>query len=527
MVVLNKKCLLSFFEKTNLFLVLQFLIVLSFSTPLMSQEIPVIVSSNSQIYLKVLSGLKYSIKHPIQIYYFNQDFQRISKLLESHASPLPIITIGNQATYYIRKNSSVKNIFTLTNYSREGIQFEKGNSCGFLSEIPIQKIFLSIKDIHPKAKNIVTFYSTPNGNYYTQIANQFDFLYGVHFNSFQISEEEGITKELAKLKNIDAFFLVADPLYSKENFEILTNYSKENHVLLFSTLSSLTDLGLAYSLDMDYFDMGIRTGNLANEQILDSSKCDIGPYALSEKEVLKINQDYLKSSGFSISEDLVLKTEIDELNTVGMDMYFNGKKETALNVFNYILKRSPNHENSNKFSKLILNEKYDDQLKGFMDEGNKLFSSKKYVEARALFEKVLKINPGVTGIKEKIEQCTFQYSEQKRMEGSLLQNTSRQFEAISAYLDSIKIFPQNTASKQALEALRKELGKNIPTMMENGLNLYNLRKYRESIQIFSNILLIEEGNKKSKEYLRLSKEKKEAIERLTNCKNDKENPCAL
>ncbi|NBU99598.1 MAG: hypothetical protein EBS19_15550, partial [Spirochaetia bacterium] len=352
-------------------------------------EIPVIVSSNSGVYIKVLSGLKYSIKSPQKILFFNENREEINSVLQSNT---PIITIGNQATYYVRKNSNAKNIFTATNYSREGIQYDKGNTCGYFSEIPIQKLFLSIKDFSPTAKTITTFYTSAGGNYYTQIANQIDFLYGLNFKSINVIQEENFSAELQKLKNkTDAFVIIADPIYSRENFEALSKFCKENNILLFSNISSLTDLGIGYSLDLDYFDLGIKTGNLANEVIKDPDKCSLGPFSFPDRELLKINTGYLKDSGFSISKEIIQKTEIDDLNLAGMDMYFNGKKATALNIFNYILKKSPSNENSLKYSQLIVNEKYDDQVKKLFEDANKFYDSQKYSEARLVYEKIYKI----------------------------------------------------------------------------------------------------------------------------------------
>ena len=500
-------------------------ILFSFQPIFSETEIPVIVSSNSGVYIKVLSGLKYSIKSPQKILFFNENREEINSVLQSNS---PIITIGNQATYYVRKNSNTKIIFTATNYSREGIQYEKGNTCGFFSEIPIQKLFLSIKDFSPTAKTITTFYTSASGNYYTQIANQIDFLYGLNFKSIQVPQEENFSSELQKLKNkTDAFVILADPLYSRENFEVLSKFCKENHILLFSNISSLTDLGIGYSLDLDYFDLGIKTGNLANEILNDPEKCSLGPFSFPERELLKINTEYLKESGFSISKEIVQKTEIDDLNLAGMDLYFGGKKATALNIFKYILKKSPSNENALKYSQLVLNEKYDDQVKGLFDEANKLYDSQKYSEARLLYEKIYKINPNIPTIKEKIDQCTLASSEQKRQQAIQSQTAGQYFQSIMYYLESLKILPSNSNARQGLELLRKKLSETIPQMMSDGLLLYNHRKYKDAISIFKNILLIEEGNKKSKEYYRLSQEKMEAIERLSNCKNSKDNPCAL
>ena len=56
--------------------------------------------------------------------------------------------------------------------------------------------------------------------------------------------------------------------FSFDNFTFLSNFAQINHILLFSNLSSLTEFGLGFSIDNDYFDMGLKTGKLLNEIIL-------------------------------------------------------------------------------------------------------------------------------------------------------------------------------------------------------------------------------------------------------------------
>ena len=50
--------------------------------------------------------------------------------------------------------------------------------------------------------------------------------------------------------------------------------------------------------------------------------------------------------------------------------------------------------------------------------------------------------------------------------------------------------------------------------MQNGINEYDKRNYETAIPVFENILLVDSSNKQAKEYLRLSKKKQEAIQRL-------------
>lgn len=507
----------------------RFILILFLSLNLYSNqdEIYVILSSKSSIYLKQLSGIKYSFRNQLSVLTIGEDKEKIEKILEDK-SEIPIITIGNQASYYVRKFSNRKALITGTNYSKEGLVYEKGNSCGYFSEVPIHKFFEFLKEFDPKIRKITIFFSSNNGNYYTQVSGYSDILYGKNVKILKITDEENLEKELGNLRgNTDAFFLIADPIYNQSSFELVSDYCKKNRILLFSNLSSLTEIGLGFSLDADLFDTGIKTGELANEVMKNPEICNMGPYFFPQKELLKFNIEYLEESGFKIPNELREKTELDEISNTGIELYLNGKKSTALNIFQHVLSKNPKHADASKFSKIIINEKYDTQVSGILSQADKLFDNKKYNEARTYYEKALKVNPNLNGIKEKIDSCSFFQSEQKRLEASNLENSGKYFQAIQVYTDSIKIYPLNNQSKQGLEILRKKLSEKVPTMLDEGMVLYNQRKYSESIPIFGNILLIDESNKKAREYLRLSKDKMEAIYKLKNCKDDKINPCSL
>ncbi|MCB1178689.1 MAG: hypothetical protein KDK36_13975 [Leptospiraceae bacterium] len=70
------------------------------------KTIDVVVSYPSPNYLKVLSGLKYRVDSEISIHYL-KDYMKKSNTDSNEL----ILTIGNQATNYIRKNYNKKNNF--------------------------------------------------------------------------------------------------------------------------------------------------------------------------------------------------------------------------------------------------------------------------------------------------------------------------------------------------------------------------------------------------------------------------------
>lgn len=162
-----------------------------------------------------------------------------------------------------------------------------------------------------------------------------------------------------------------------------------------------------------------------------------------------------------------------------------------------------------------------------MEEATLLMNQEKYNEASLIFSKVLSINPNYSVAKEKYTQSVFLASEKKRKEGDTFQKKGSPFQAITSYLSALKIDSSNRDAKFSLEKLRRELKIKLPDMHSLGEKYYNTRSYENACINFENILLIQPDDKKAIEYRRISKAKRDALEKLKNCSNNKESPCAL
>jgi len=289
----------------------------------------------------------------------------------------------------------------------------------------------------------------------------------------------------------------------------------------------LTDLGLSYSIDQDYFEIGIKIGNLLNQIQTGQEKFELGPISFPSRQLFKMNSDYLAASNIVIPEKMKTRFEIDTWNNSAIDLYSKGKIQTSLNLFQYVLRKDPSNETTNYYIKLIYNEKYESKIKTYLKEAESLFEKKLYQEAARVYDKIFKLNPYYPGIKEKKQEAMFLDSERKKEEALAKETAGQVFSAILLYQEAVQIYPENKSAKESLFRLRQKLTPQIPEYHEKGLDLYNKRRYADSISIYENILLIDSEDKRAKEYLRLSKEKKEALHKLMNCKIDRENPCKL
>jgi len=488
----------------------------------------VIVSYPSPIYLKVLSGLKYSTDTKLNIKYLNQYKQELESSENLPSDKKIVLTIGNTATTYVRQNTNHITLFALASYSKESLEYERGGLCGILAEVPIEKIFQSVRDFFPERKKIYTFYSKSSKSYYTEYEKNLDMLFGLFFKKIEVKDDLEFKNEVYKLAGkAEVFFVHYDSIYTRENFEVLSEYAKKNNILPVSNIASLTDLGLSYSIDQDYFEIGIKIGNLLNQIQTGQEKCELGPISFPSRQLFKMNSDYLAASNIVIPEKMKTRFEIDTWNNSAIDLYSKGKIQTSLNLFQYVLRKDPSNETTNYYIKLIYNEKYESKIKTYLKEAESLFEKKLYQEAARVYDKIFKLNPYYPGIKEKKQEAMFLDSERKKEEALAKETAGQVFSAILLYQEAVQIYPENKSAKESLFRLRQKLTPQIPEYHEKGLDLYNKRRYADSISIYENILLIDSEDKRAKEYLRLSKEKKEALHKLMNCKIDRENPCKL
>lgn len=517
--------------KLKYYKIILFITLSIFNFPI-NPETPVLVSSKSTLYNKVLAGIQYSAKTPLKIFYMEDlPVNWSEKTLfgnENTSGDKTLITVGNRATQEARTKTKVRNLFTMVSFSRSTIKYELGSNCGLFSDVSLEKLFLLIREIKVEARNVYMFYSLPTGNYYTEVGRDIDFMHGFIFRPVFVSETSTLEKELEKAKDeIHAIVLQPDPLFDKENFSILSEFAKKKQIPLIANFNSLTELGIGMSLDIDYYGLGVQTGNLLNDLNQQKTKCNFGPYSFPKNEFLKINEDYLKESNLEIPKSLHFRMELDELNQSGIDLYSKRKTGSAFNVFQYALNRDPDNELANFYSTKITSEKYNSKIYSLMEEASLLMNQEKYTEASILYSKVLSINANYPVAKEKYTQSIFLASEKKRKEGDSFQKKGSSFQAISSYLSALKIDSTNRDAKISLEKLRRDLKTKLPEMHQLGEKYYNTRSYENACANFENILLIQPDDKKAIEYLRISKAKRDALEKLKNCSNNKESPCAL
>lgn len=133
----------------------------------------VLVSSDNRIYEQGIYGIQTVLEQEINITYLdiiNQNETSLSEYFQKiESSNLPfLITIGAPATRIAKDTLKEKNILFSMVSSPKSLGLDSSKICGLSMDVPISEIFSHIKEINPEIKNIYTFYSTSEGEYFAK-----------------------------------------------------------------------------------------------------------------------------------------------------------------------------------------------------------------------------------------------------------------------------------------------------------------------------------------------------------------------
>ncbi|MCB1177232.1 MAG: hypothetical protein KDK36_06595 [Leptospiraceae bacterium] len=496
------------------------------------KEIDVILSSNSSIYIKTINNLQTNLNANFKLHFLSSIEKNQSKnffeKLEKNSSDY-IITLGYQATSqsleYVKKK---KIIYTLVNSPVVLNHLEVDNVCGINSDPSVDKFLEIVKEINPNAKNVISFFSSESGEILAKegfyLADKFDILY----NAVETKNKESIKNYLNKNKDdIEAIYLVPDPVLDKEVFDFISTFSKDNNIILMTPIPYLINLGVTFSITPFYSRIGILLGELSEKVSNGEDICKNNKIFHVQEYSFQLNKDYSKKSGLNIPENLVLRSENNSILLEGISQMEGGNIELAGIIMNEIIKKDPGNKTAKFFRDLSVRKLNKDKIQKYYKDAEEFLDKKMYSKARESFQKILTITPFSEDAKKGIENTLFLESEVRRRKGELNEKKGENIQAIIDYSDALKIYKQNDKAKKSLEALKQKERRNIPYYKEIASKYYNNRNYQEAENKFKEILLIDPSDKYASEYFQLSENKKRGMQKYLDCikKNDKK--CSL
>ncbi|WP_167884397.1 ABC transporter substrate binding protein [Leptospira ilyithenensis] len=500
-----------------------------FSIPVANKSggyVEVLLSLDNTIYEQSLYGIQSVIDSEVRITYLNilnEEQGALAKYfreLESSDVPL-LIAVGPLAAKTAKENlNKTPIVFTMVN-SPKSLGLESGRLCGVSMDVSIQDFFQTLKEINPDARNVYSAYSTEEGGYSATEGEYEDLKNKLLFNAKKTANGAEFSKYLETIsEETDGFYMVSDPIYDRKNFEILSAFCKKHRIVLMTPFPSLVKTGATFGISPDYTKIGVLTGSMANRILSGSSHCKKEGVIWSDQTSFYLNEEYANESGLKIPQSIADRAKLTGLLAAGVNLLNDDKLKAAKSVFESILKKDAKNPSAISYLNLIVEKMTGTKTKELMASAKKYFDEGKYSQARTEYQKVLQINPNIIPAREGIQATLLTQSEQERAQANSLFRNDRPYDAIKMALASIRTLPSNLKAVSDLAGFRNNQFSKIPEYFKEGLTEYNKREYELSIKIFEDILLVDPGDKKAIEYLRLSYKKRDALRLMTEKSRD-------
>jgi len=441
--------------------------------------------------------------------------------------PPLVITFGLKATSLAEENLKKTPILFTFVISPKTLKLGNGRLCGIGMHISIQEFFKTLKEIRPNASRVMAFYSSAQGKNLATEGEYLDLHHEVLYTKKNVDPDD-FSDELLNLKGkIDAFHLVADPLYTKKNFKLLSDFCKKHSIVLMTGFRSLVNIGATFGFGRDSSKMGILTGKLANRLLSGKSSCGQEIITIPKQALFFLNEQYARESNIQLPQSVIQRAKQNRLMAEGIDLFNQLKFKQARYLFEALLEKDHKNTDAQYYVQLIIQKQSGKKIAKLISQAQNNFIKKEFGLAIKKYHEVLVLNANSHEAKKGYSKSRIALSEVERVAGTKLSQAGKSFQAIRKYLASLKTWPDNAKGRKALTILRNGQRKKIPKYLQDGISLYSMRDYQRAINTFQNIILVTPGHKKATEYLRLARKKKKAIDALLNCSVKGSKDCSL
>lgn len=482
-----------------------------------SPRIAVLVSSDTGIYADALTGLQTSVESPgTEITYLDtleeSDASR-REYFESIRSADILVSIGTAATRTaIEHAGTQKIVFSMVNAART-LDLSRAGICGVSMDVSLAEFFKSLRDVAPAARRVYAFYSTSEGEYIASEGDHLDLRYGLKYTRVRISDRAALKPALAEIKGkADAIYLVPDALYDSESFQILSEFCKQNGIILMTSFSSLMQAGATFSVRPDYTRLGAMTGDMVR-RVLGGRPCTDGGVSVvfPEQTFFSVNETYAKESGLTIAPEILRRGQRTRLFLAAVNLMNEGKPRSALSAFRSILREDPANAAARTYQDLLTERISGDRTRGIIEMARRYVRENQFERALQSYRQVLDINPAHLEAQEGSRNVLNRLSNDATAQA---QRSQDPFQAARLYTQALKYRPDNAQAADALARIRAQERGNLRALLQQSIELYDQRKYDEAIPRFENILLIDPASKEAQQYLQLSIRKRDALRKL-------------
>ena len=228
---------------------------------------------------------------------------------ENVALMCAIATPSATACYAAAEDKNIPVIFTaITDPKAAGLT--AGNATGTSDKLPVEAQLDLIRKLQPNAKTIGIIYTTSEPNSVSAIAEYKEKAgdYGFTIDDVGVTAQSEVTQAADKLiaDKVDCFSNLTDNNVVGVLASILEK-TNEAAIPVYGSEVEQVKLGCAAAAGIDYYKLGIQTGQIAAQVLTGEKTCDDIPFETISEYGIYINSDTLNAMGITLPADVSQK----------------------------------------------------------------------------------------------------------------------------------------------------------------------------------------------------------------------------
>ena len=273
-------------------------LTLLYLVPAWGAEVLVLQSNRSSGYSDAMCGFHAAFKGSQRTVVLSDFAETDVERIVREERPRLVLAVGDRALSAARKlrDLPVVTMLTLAHSCRNPLPDHIGGVAMLPAPEQYMKLFVSMG----VRKFGVLYDPAKTGRYLKRIEHEARQL-GLHLVAEPVSDSRDIQARLEKIKgSVEALWMLPDSTVSTTiNLEAFILFSMANKVPVVTFSSYYLKNGAAASVDIDYFDIGLQTGELTSS-LLNSGVLRKVPTVDPRKTVLRINETVVRKLGLQL-----------------------------------------------------------------------------------------------------------------------------------------------------------------------------------------------------------------------------------
>lgn len=271
-------------------------------------DITVIKSDNVKLYNDALEGFKSSCNCTVEVVDLarHDGSSAVKDILD--ASPDAVVAVGSKAYRVVRSLKSLP-VFTMLTYPFD--KSKNGNIWWVSTDTQPARYLAAMSEVLPRAVRIgIVFNPALSGAYASELARTGKEK-GLQLILKEVSSPRDVPAALSSMSGeIDLLMMIPDTTVASDDaMASMVTFSYQNTVPIMTFSRRFLTMGALLSFEIDPFDIGAQTGDLAMVVLRNGDAKARGIY-YARKAVLTINRKIATKLGIRIPDRVLRKAEV-------------------------------------------------------------------------------------------------------------------------------------------------------------------------------------------------------------------------